>query len=128
MRKLYTYFNGSGSPVEDFLAEAPTKVKDKCRFQLPFITDDSMAFREPYVKHFSIEKYKRLYEIRAKAGGVMVRVIFYEHDGEVVLLHAFYKKGKKDTEKALDYALKLLNKSCDVHGRVKAECRKELVL
>lgn len=62
------------------------------------LADERTPFCEPHIKHLSIEKYKRLYEMRLRSAGMMVRVIFYEHAGEVVLLHAFYKRGKKDTE------------------------------
>ena len=95
---------------------------------MSFITDDKKPFCEPHIKHFSIEKYKRLYEMRMKFAGTMVRIIFYENGGEVILLHAFYKKNKRDTEKALEYALKVLNVICNEDGMVSENCRKELML
>ena len=49
----------------------------------------------------------------------MVRVIFYERNGEIILLHAFYKRDRKDTEKALEVALKILNSITDENGDVK---------
>lgn len=128
MRKIYTYFNGDMSPVETFFGSASEKVKNKFMFQMTFMVNEKIPFREPYVKHFSIGKYKRLYEMRIKMGIEMVRIIFYEHQNEVVLLHAFYKKGKRDTEKALEYALKILDSICEETGRVVKDFRKELVL
>ncbi len=128
MRTVYTYFDGVNSPVEIFFEEALPKIKDKFLFQMPFITNEKMPFYEPHIKHFSIAKYKRLYEMRIKSAGCMVRIIFYEHENEIVLLYAFYKKGNKDTEKAMDYALKILNTICDENGRVKKSYKKEMVL
>ena len=62
------------------------------------------------MKHISIGRYRELYEIRMKASGNMVRVLFVKQDADIVLLYAFYKRSGKDTEKALDIAFKLLNR------------------
>ena len=40
----------------------------------------------------------------------MVRIIYYEEDKNIILLHAFIKKDKRDTEQALEHALKLIEK------------------
>ena len=79
------------------------------------------------MKHFSIEKYRKLYELRIKATGIMVRVIFYEHNGEIILLHAFYKRDRKDTEKALETGLKILHSLLAADGTINPECRKEMI-
>ena len=56
-----------------------------------------------------------MYELRLRINGSMIRVIFFLTDeDDVILLHAFYKRDKRDTEKALEYALKLLN-GLDIH-------------
>lgn len=47
---------------------------------------------EPHVKHFSLEKYRELYELRAK-GKDMVRIIFTRLPGEkILLIYPFTKK------------------------------------
>ena len=62
----------------------------------------------PIYKHFSIERYRELYELRER-GKVLVRVIFtLRPNGEVVLLHAFIKRQSRDTMQALDQALSIL--------------------
>ena len=86
------------------------KIKKKFEFILQYIADERNQFKEPYVKHFSIEKYKRFYELRLKASGTMVRIIFYNIDENVILLYAFVKNDKRDTEQALEYSLKLIEK------------------
>lgn len=76
---------------------------------LHFVKDERNMLYEPYVKHFSIDKYKMLYELRIRANGTMVRVIYYKAEENIILLHAFFKKSRRDTENALEYALKILN-------------------
>ena len=63
--------------VDTFIKTSNRKIKKKFDFILRYIADEKNQFKEPYVKHFSIEKYKRLYELRLKAAGTMVRIIFY---------------------------------------------------
>ena len=99
---------GAKGQVDTFIKTSNTKIRKKFDFILHYIADESNQFKEPYVKHFSIEKYKRLYELRLKAAGTMVRIIFYNIDENVILLNAFIKRDKRDTEQALEQALKLI--------------------
>ena len=128
MRKIYAYTKDNRSPVEEFILATNDKIKEKLIFQLVYIKDESTPFCEPYVKHFSMERYRQMYEIRVKAAERMMRIIFYEKNGEIILLHAFYKHDRKDTEKALETAHKILENITDKNGNVKEEYRKELVL
>lgn len=105
------YNGGEGKyQITDFIKKANPKIKKKFEFILRLIADENNQLKEPYVKHFSIEKYKRLYELRLKAAGTRVRIIYYEEDKNIILLHAFIKKDKRDTEQALEHALKLIEK------------------
>ena len=64
--------------------------------------------KEPHYKHFSIEKYQSLYELREK-GRVVVRIIFTPcPNGDYLLLYAFVKRQRRGTEKALGHSLRLL--------------------
>lgn len=96
--------------VDTFIKTSNQKIKKKFDFILRYIADEKNQFKEPYVKHFSIEKYKRLYELRLKAAGMMVRIIFYNIEENIILLNAFIKRDKRDTEQALEYALKLIER------------------
>ena len=58
----------------------------------------------------------------------MVRIIFYEKNGDIIFLHAFYKHDRKDTEKALETALKILESITDENGIVSEKYRKELIM
>lgn len=128
MRKLYAYKKGDVCPVEDFIKSANKKLQAKLLFQLEYILDERNGFYEPYVKHFSLAKYRQMYEIRVKAAETMLRIIFYERNGEIILLHAFYKRNGKDTEKALETAYKILESIIDQNGNVPSEYKKEVVL
>lgn len=128
MRKIYTYKDGDKYPVEEFLRDLDEKLRRKLAFQLAYICDEKNAFIEPYVKHFSTEKYRQLYELRLKSGKTMVRIMFYEHCGEIVLLYAFYKKDKRDTGKALEAAYRILESSIDKNGNIPNEHKKEVAL
>lgn len=100
--------DGAKGQVDSFIKTSNIKIRKKFDFILRYIADERNQFKEPYVKHFSIEKYKRLYELRLKAAGTMVRIIFYNIDENVILLNAFIKRDKRDTEQALEHALKLI--------------------
>ena len=60
--------------------------------------------------------------------GKMVRVIFYEHNGDIILLYVFYKRMHKDTKDALAASLKILDKISDGEGAVLEKHREELIL
>lgn len=109
MRKILVYNSEGDCQVERFISQTNDKIKRKLKSQLEYIRDERNGFIEPYVKHFSIEKYRQFYELRVKASGTMMRIIFIENRGEILLLYAFYKRDRKDTEKALECALKIKN-------------------
>ena len=114
MRKVYVYRNNSGEiPVSGFIENTHKKIRSKFEFMLRYIKDENNPLCEPYVKHFTIDKYKMLYELRIRANGTMVRVIYYKAEENIILLHAFFKKSRRDTENALEYALKILNSFYD---------------
>ena len=63
--------------------------------------------KEPHYKHFSIERYSSLYEVRER-GRVLIRIIFTYWDGDVLLLNAFVKRKQRDTMQALEQSLRIL--------------------
>lgn len=98
------------SQITEFINNSNPKIRKKYEFILNLIADENNRLKEPYVKHFSIEKYKQLYELRLKAASTMIRIIYYEADKNIILLHAFVKRDRRDTEKALEYSLKIIEK------------------
>lgn len=127
MRRIYTYENDGECPVNLFFENTNGKIINKLKYQLAYVRDEKNVFSQPHVKHFSLEKYRKLYELRIKAAGTLVRVIFYEHNTDIILLHAFYKRDRKDTEKALETALKILNCVMTQDGKIKEKYKRELV-
>lgn len=100
---------GRAAPVAQFIDSLEPKLRDKLIRQLILLpATPRAALLEPHYKHFSIERYRELYELRER-GKVLVRVIFTPRpNGEVVLLHAFIKRQSRDTMQALDQALSIL--------------------
>ena len=126
MRKLYAYAPDSRCPVQEFLQGMNEKIQDKLRFQLAYILDENSSFVEPYVKHFSLAKYRPFYEIRVIAAKTMVRVIFHEKNGEIILLYAFHKRDRKDTERALEAARRIHDEITDRGGGICREYLREV--
>ena len=63
---------------------------------------------EPQVKHFSIERYRKFYELRERIR-VLVRIIFtIDEAGNIILLHPFIKRHQRNTYQALEISLGML--------------------
>ena len=110
MRKIYIYRNVNENEVQRFFENTDEKTQSKFKSILTYISNEKNPLCEPYVKHISIGRYRELYEIRMKASGNMVRVLFVKQDNDIVLLYAFYKRSIKDTDKALEVAFRMLNR------------------
>ena len=100
---------GKGPFVGDFLDELDPKFRVKIIWQIYQLSQTPLsALKEPHYKHFSVERYRCLYELREK-GHVLVRIIFtHQPKGNILLLYAFVKRQKRDTMKALDQSLRIL--------------------
>ena len=101
---IYTYQN-----VQNFMESSDVKLKNKFQNILAYISDEKNELREPYVRHISQNRIKGLFEIRLKTSGTMARVVFSKQDENIILLYAFYKNDKKDTKRALEHSIRLLN-------------------
>ena len=125
MRRIYYYQEQGCCPVAEFFSRAGEKAQDKLRFQLEYIRDSRNSFAVSYIRHFSEGRYSRLYECRMKVTGAMLRVIFYDYQNEIILLHAFWKHDRKDTPKGQASALKILNRITKPDGSIPSEYKKE---
>lgn len=95
-------------PVSQFLAGLEPKLMEKIVRQIFFLADTPPSlWREPHVKHFSLEKYSDFYELREK-NKVLVRLIFTISGGDILLLAPFIKHQPRDTMKALEQSLRIL--------------------
>ncbi len=104
------YFQPEGktAPFLDFMDTLDNKARQKIVNALPWMAMSSGKLSEPQVKHFSIERYKQLYELREKVR-VLVRIIFAQDaEGNIILLHPFLKQHKRNTYQALESSLVML--------------------
>ena len=107
MKILHIITNEGKAPLLDFLETLEPKLRQKIIGQFLMLSKVPLP-HEPIVKHFTIEKYNKLYELRAKSK-VMVRIIFTILDNnDILLLTPFIKKHKRNTMQSLDSSLKLL--------------------
>lgn len=109
MRAIKLYCKpGEIAPMTLFLHGLEGKLSDKIVYQLFRLAITPQAlWREPHVKHFSIEKYNPFYELREK-NKVLARVIFTVQGQDVILLAPFVKRQPRDTMRALEQSLKML--------------------
>lgn len=111
MRKIYLFKYPDGNvPFLDFMTTLDEKAQRKLEYALKSMAIFQGRFTEPQVKHFSIERYRHLYELREKSR-VLIRVIFtLDGEGNVILLHPFIKRHKRNTNQALETSLVMLEK------------------
>lgn len=110
MRGVNTYRPpGQTPPVLTFIDSLDPKLREKLiRHIIQLPRTPRAGLKEPHFKHFSIERYRSMYELREK-GKVLVRVVFTIQDsGEIMLLHAFIKRQKRDTMQALEQSIRIL--------------------
>ena len=101
---------GEVSQVEAFIEDLHPRLREKLVWQIFRLSRTPPAgLKEPHYKHYSIEKYRGLYELREK-NRIVIRIIFTVlPSGEVLLLYAFQKRQSRDTMRALEQSLKLLS-------------------
>lgn len=110
MRELYTYQPpGQLGTVLMFLHQLEPKLREKLLWQFFRLScSQRCELCEPHFKHFTLERYKDLYELRIK-NKMLIRIIFtLRPNGDAILLHAFSKKQNRDTNQALEQALRML--------------------
>ena len=114
MKLLLAVPNEGPPPLDAFLTSLDEKQRQKlCTLFALLLQLPEAAMREPYVKHFRIERYQALYELRAKSRN-LVRIIFTRtNQGDVLFLVPFIKRHRRNTMQALDASLALLAKIQD---------------
>ena len=108
--KGISIYQPPGKPAQAafFIEGLEPKLREKLLRQIiPLPRMPPSVLREPHYKHFTLERYRALYEVREKSG-IVVRVIFtILPGGEVLLLHGFVKKQSRDTMRALEQSLRI---------------------
>lgn len=109
--KLLTVVPSEGSvPLYNFFEGLEDKQRQKLLSLFALLLQSpAVIMREPYVKHFGIERYQSLYELRAKSRN-LVRIIFTLTEcGDILFLDPFVKRHKRNTMQALDRSLEYLS-------------------
>ena len=100
--------NEEDAPVALFLSSLDPKLTRKILLQILRLASlHPSEMREPHIKHFVLERYSALYELREKSK-ILIRIIFTISNGDIVLLTPFIKRRKRDSEKALEQAVRIL--------------------
>lgn len=108
MTKLFYAQPENGAPdLVSFIEALDEKLLMKLLSQFYMLMTQPVP-GEPTVKHFTIEKYSKLYELRARSQ-VMARIVFtIRNDGSILFLAPFIKRHTRNTMQALDCSLKML--------------------
>ena len=104
MKTLYLYQDKGDNAVKRFLQSFPSKQQERLLRQIAMLLLPQLG--KPPVKHFQMDRYRSLYELRDKYKTTLTRIIFtYDAVGNVILLEAFIKNHKRKTDAALASAL-----------------------
>ena len=96
------YATGSGrKPVRDWLMGLSREDRRQIGIDMQRV-EFGWPLGMPYCRSLG----QGLWEVRSNlAGGRIARVIFFIHDGEMILLHGFEKKTQKTPAQEIDLAL-----------------------
>lgn len=110
MRAIKVYCPpGVEPPLYAFIDALDGKLRAKLLWQIFRLRNlPACELKEPHFKHFSLERYSQMYELREK-GKVLIRIVFTVQNEDVILLTSFIKRQPRDTMKALDQSLYILS-------------------
>ena len=100
---------GDPAQVAHFIEGLDTRLREKLLRQIiPLPRMPPSILREPHYKHFTLERYRVFYEVRAK-NGIAVRIIFtILPERKILLLYGFSKRQSRDTMRALEQSVRIL--------------------
>jgi len=111
MRDVKTYCPPCrDAPIYAFLGGVDKKLRRKITWQIFQLSQINLCeMKEPHYKHFVLERYSHLYELREK-NKILARIIFTIDDssGDIILLSPFIKRQPRDTMRALEQSLCML--------------------
>ena len=86
MRTIKIYVPpGQPGPLLEFLPTLDEKLRRKLLQQIVRLSQIHLCdLKEPHFKHFVLEKYNQLYELREK-NKVLARIIFTIRDGDIIV-------------------------------------------
>lgn len=98
MRAIKVYCPpGVEPPLYAFIDALDGKLKAKLLWQIFRLRNlPACELKEPHFKHFSLERYSQMYELREK-GKVLIRIVFTVQNEDVILLTSFIKRQPRDS-------------------------------
>lgn len=98
--EFYTKNNGE-KPAKDFILSLDTKMKAKILGLIDVLEEKGMQLREPYSKHLQ----DGIFEIRAKVGTNITRVLyFFYYRKRIILTNGFVKKTQQTPKNEIKLA------------------------
>lgn len=102
---FYTKDDGT-KPAKEFISELEVKMKAKVYRLIDMLETNGQKLREPYSKHLD----DGIFELRAKVGSDITRVLFFFIVGKrAILTHGFIKKTDKTPPSEIALAKKYRN-------------------
>lgn len=90
-------------PVREFLLSIDKKMRSKLLMEIDLLEENGPQLREPYSKHLN----DGIFEIRAKQGTNITRVLYFFFVGKkIVLTNGFTKKTQKAPQSEIETAKK----------------------
>lgn len=90
-------------PVKEFLLSIDKKMRAKILVDIDLLEENGPQLREPYSKHIG----DGIFEIRAKQGSNITRVLYFFFVGKkIVLTNGFVKKTQKTPQSEIETAKK----------------------
>ena len=109
MREFRVIFYSTSSgrePAKEFLDSLDLKMKAKMVKTIAFLQDVGTAAREPYSEYID----DGIFELRAKVGSDISRVMyFFFAGGKIILTNGFIKKTQKTPKNEIELAKKYRN-------------------
>lgn len=85
-------------PVEEFMGTLEGKMQQKTLRAISLLKDFGNQLREPFSKPIS----NGIFELRVKLGTDIVRIMYFFHEGRVIILtNGFVKKTQKTPKKEI---------------------------
>lgn len=95
--------NGGTYPAEEFILSQDVKMRAKLFRLLELLEEKGNTLREPYSKSLD----DGIFEIRAKQGSNITRVLYFFYIGnKIILTNGFIKKSQKTPPSEIDLAKK----------------------
>ncbi len=113
--RFYTGIDGA-QPAKDFMVSLNYQMRAKMISMIQLLQDNGKDLREPYSKHLS----DGIFELRAKWGSDITRVLYFFYIGnEIILTNGFVKKTQKtppaEIDKAKRYRADYLRRKEEAH-------------